>query len=157
MKRPLRSNNGRSGKEDTEEEKSTVGKAATPLPLFLNPYEDVRFSSCPQCANKTRQRKLPLFIHVSPAQPVTLNKTCRYCPNCDLLIAHQDEIEDILVRLFTTLNPEIVGNDYLVIGTVERATWKRTMQNQLPTQVTLDALHDFREVVTFKPAGGWRR
>ena len=86
-----------------------------------------------------------------------LNKTCRYCPNCDLLIAHQDEIEDILVRAFTKLNPEIVGNDYLVIGTVERATWKRTMQNQLPTQVTLDALHDFKEVVSFKPTGGWGR
>src|SRR2546429_4412382 len=86
-------------------------------------------------ANKTRQRKLPLFIHVSPAQPVTLNKTCRYCPNCDLLIAHQDEIEDILSRIFTTLEPEIVGNDYLVIGTVEQATWKRTMQNQFPIKV----------------------
>src|SRR6266702_905862 len=81
----------------------------------------------------------------------------RFCPNCDLLIAHQDEIEDILSRIFTTLEPEIVGNDYLVIGTVERATWKRTMQNQLPIQDTLDALHDFEEVVSFKPAWGWRR
>jgi hypothetical protein len=91
-------------------------------------------------------------------QPVTLNKTCRYCPNCDLLIAHQDEIEDVLTRIFTTLNPEIVGSKYLVIGTVERATWKRTMQNQLlPIQDTFEGLHDFREVVTFKPAGGWRR
>jgi hypothetical protein len=86
-----------------------------------------------------------------------LNKTCRYCPNCDLLIAHQDEIEDVLVRIFTTLDPEIVGNDYLVIGTVEKATWKRTMQSQLPLEVTLDALHDFKEVVSFKPTGGWGR
>ena len=137
--------------------KARLGKQEPRFTFFLNPYEDVRFTSCPQCANKTRQRKLPLFIHVSPEQPVTLNKTCRYCPNCDLLIAHQDEIEDILERAFTTHNPEIVGNNYLVIGTVERATWKRTMKSNLPTQVTLDALHDFKDVVSFIPTGGWGR
>ena len=144
-------------KKTQKKKRAQLGKLPHRYRFFLNPYQDVRFTSCPQCANKTRQRKLPLFIHVSPAQPVTLNKTCRYCPNCDLLIAHQDEIEDILSRIFTTLEPEIVGNDYLVIGTVERATWKRTMQNQLPIQDTFDGLHDCREVVTFKPAGGWRR
>ena len=134
-----------------------LGKQPPRYRFFLNPYQDVRFTSCPQCGNKTRQRKLPLFIHVDPKQPMLLNKTCRYCPTCDLLIAHQDELEDVLARFFTDYTPEIVGNDYLVIGTIERATWKRTMQNQLPTQVTLDALHDFKEVVSFKPAWGWRR
>jgi hypothetical protein len=144
-------------KKTQNKKKTQLGKLSPLYRFFLNPYQDVRFTSCPQCANKTRQRKLPLFIHVSPEQPVTLNKTCRYCPNCDLLIAHQDDIEDILARAFTKLNPEIVGNDYLVIGTVEKATWKRTMRDQLPTQVTLDALHDFKEVVSFKPVGGWGR
>jgi hypothetical protein len=88
-------------------------------------------------------------------RPLLLNKTCRYCPTCELLIAHQDEIENLLVRTFTARAPEIVGNDYLVIGTVDRADWKHIAQNQLPVQDTLEALHDFREVVTFKPAGGW--
>ncbi len=141
-------------------EKKTVRRLGKQPPMyrfFLNPYEDARFTSCPQCRNKMHQRKLPLFIHVDPMQPVTLNKTCRYCPHCDLLIAHRNEVEDVLTRIFTTLNPEIVGNDYLVIGTVDRATWKRSMQNQLPLQDTFDALHDFREVVTFKPAWGWSR
>ena len=138
-----------------KKKRAQLGKLPRRYRFFLNPYQDVRFTSCPQCANKTRQRKLPLFIHVSPAQPVTLNKTCRYCPNCDLLIAHQDDIEDILSRIFTTLELELVGNDYLVIGTVERATWKRTMQNQLSITVTLEGLHDFKEVVSFKLVGGW--
>ncbi len=136
-------------------EKLQLGKLPPLYRFFLNPYDDVRFTNCPQCANKTRQRKLPLFIHISPGQPMTLNKTCRYCPNCDLLIAHQDEIEDIMVQAFTEIDPGIIGNDYLVIGTVERATWKRAMQTQLPVQDTLDALHDFKEVVSFKPRGGW--
>jgi len=63
----------------------------------------------------------------------------------------------VLARVFTTLKPEIVGNDYLVIGTLDRAEWKRIAQNQLPLQDTLEALHDFKEVVTFKPVGGWSR
>jgi hypothetical protein len=102
-----------------------------------------------------RQRKLPLFIHVDPIQPVLLNQTCRYCPTCDLLIAHRNEIEDLLVRRFTARTPQTVGNDYLVTGTVDRADWKQIAQKQLPVQDTLEALHDFKEVITFKPAGGW--
>ena len=35
--------------------------------------------------------KLPLVIHVKDWGPISLNKTCRYCSRCDLLIAHKDE------------------------------------------------------------------
>jgi hypothetical protein len=83
-------------KKTQTKKRAQLGKLPRRYRFFLNPYQDVRFTSCPQCANKTRQRKLPLFIHVSPAQPVTLNKTCRYCPTRDLLIAHQDDLEDVL-------------------------------------------------------------
>src|SRR6266516_5744360 len=86
-------------KKTQKKKRPQLGKLPRLYRFFLNPYQDVRFTSCPQRANKTRQRKLSLFIHVSPAQPVTLNKTCRYCPNCDLLIAHQDKIEDILTKI----------------------------------------------------------
>ena len=64
-----------------------LGKLPTRYRFFLNPYQDVRFTRCPQCTHLTRQHKLPLFIHVDPMHPVLLNKTCRYCPTCDLLIA----------------------------------------------------------------------
>jgi hypothetical protein len=63
-------------KKTLKKKNPQLGKLPPLYRFFLNPYEDVRFSSCPQCANKTWQRKLPLFIHVSPEQPVTLNKTC---------------------------------------------------------------------------------
>jgi hypothetical protein len=86
-----------------------------------------------------------------------MNTVCRYCPYCDLLIAHQDELEDVLATVFTVLDPEIVGNKYVIVGTLDRADWKRIDQNNLPFQDTLDALHDFKDEVTFEPAGGWRR
>ena len=55
------------------------------------------------------------------------------------------------------LNPGIVGNKYQVIGTVDRADWKRIDQEKLPIQDSIEALHDFKEEVIFKPMGGWRR
>ena len=119
------------GKKD-EKTIPRLGKQALRYRFFLNPYRDARFSKCPQCANKTGQRKLPLFIHIDPKQPLLLNKTCRYCPHCDLLIAHQNELDEIITRVITVLDPEIVGNQYLVIGTLDRADWKRIDQQKLP-------------------------
>jgi hypothetical protein len=131
-----------------------LGKQPPRYRFFLNPYEDMRFSRCPQCESKTLLRKLPLVIHVDPMYIVSLNKTCRYCPRCDLLIAHQDDVEHFLASYFTEQNPGVVGNDYLVLGTLERPAWKRGTHHQVTMQEMLEALHDFKEVVTFKVTGG---
>lgn len=131
-----------------------LGKLPPRYRFFLNPYEDMRFTRCPQCEGKTKLRKLPLVIHIDPMLPLALNKTCRYCPYCDLLIVHQDELESLLAAIFSVHNPEIVGNDYLVIGTMDRPEWKRGTQDQLPLKDLLEVLHDFKEVVTFKIVGG---
>jgi hypothetical protein len=110
---------------------------------------------CPQCSNKMGQRKLPLFIHIRPIQTLLLNKTCRYCSHCDLLIAHRDELDNLITKTFPVLDPDTISNQYLVVGAVDRTDWKRIEQNKLSVQETIEALHDFREVVIFKPAGGW--
>jgi hypothetical protein len=93
--------------------------------FVLNPYPDERLSRCPFCERKTGQRKLPLFIHVEPHYPIALNYTCRYCRHCDLLIAHKHEIEHLLTGLFAQAGPDIIGNDYLIIGTVEKKVWRK--------------------------------
>src|SRR6266516_6292999 len=85
-----------------------LGKQAPRYRFFLNPYTDVRFTTCPQCRGNTSQRKLPLVIHIDPNQLVALNKTCRYCPRCDLLIAHQDELEAWLAAFFGRQQPDVV-------------------------------------------------
>jgi len=90
-------------------------------------------------------------------QVLSLNKTCRYCPYCDLLIAHQNDVEHFLACYFSEQKPEAVGNDYLVLGTMDRPAWKRGTQQQLSLQEMLEELHDFKEVVTFKVTGGWVR
>lgn len=135
-----------------------LGKQPPRYRFFLNPYEDMRFTRCPQCENMTKLRKLPLVIYIDPIQPLALNNTCRYCPYCDLLIAHQDELEGLLAAIFTVHKPEVVGNDYLVIGTIDRPDWKRGTQNQLSVKELLEVLHDFKEEVTFKIVrGGWSK
>ena len=128
-----------------------VGKQPPRYRFFLNPYQDVRFTVCPGCGAKTRQRKLPLFIHVVPFNPVVVNKTCRYCPACDLLIAHQDEVEAFLAAFFAEHNPEVIGNDYLALGTLDPSDWQRGTQSPLPVKQMLERLHDFTEVVQIEP------
>ena len=132
-----------------------LGKQAPQYRFFLNPYKDARFTRCPQCNQPMRQKKLPLVIHIDPMNLLSLNKTCRYCPHCDLLIAHKDHIEHFLTSIFSELRPESAGKSYLVVGTLEKNVWKRGVQDPLMTQEVLDALHDFQEVVTFQPVGGW--
>ncbi len=123
--------------------------------FFLNPYRDARFTRCPQCEGRTSQKKVPLVIHVDPMQPVNLNYTCRYCSKCDILIAHQDEIEEHLRRLFSERATKVIVNDYMVMGTTERAYWKEGFTKpHLPPEV-LANLHGFKEYLNFKRIGGW--
>ena len=124
--------------------------------FFLNPYHDWRFSRCPKCDEKTRLRKLPLVIHVDPRNPVALNKSCRYCPACDLVIAHQDEIEAQLTLLFSERAPALVGNDYLVMGTMDRAIWRQSLKQPMLIRELLDHVHIFEQVLCFEPEHyGW--
>ena len=134
-----------------------LGKQPPQYRFFLNPYQDMRWTMCPQCDSKMHQRKLPLVIHVDPTNIFSLNKTCRYCPHCDLLIAHQDDLEHLLASFFMKQKPEVIGNDYLVIGTLDRAVWKRGLQQPLTLPEMLEALHDFKDTVTFKITGGWMK
>jgi hypothetical protein len=130
----------------------------TPLHKFiLNPYVDARFTTCPRCNRKMRQRKLPLMIHVKPMSLVAINKTCRYCTHCDLLIAHQDELEPLLAAFFTEHKPKVASNDYLVIGTLDRDVWRRGVVTPLTTQDVIENLHDFKEVLKIEVSGGWVR
>ena len=128
------------------------GKQPPRHKFFLNPYRDARFTSCPKCDGKTKLRKLPLFIHVQPLQPIVLNKTCRYCPYCDLVITHQDEIEQQLTVLFAQLQPDMIGNDYLVIGTIDQADWRRNKKKPLSFDEFRACLHDFKKVMHFEPS-----
>lgn len=111
--------------------------------FMVNPYPEERVSRCPLCDRKTGQRKIPILIHINPQHLITLNYTCRYCRDCDLLIAHKHEIEHYLTALFIRLAPESIGNDYLAIGTVEKSAWKEGLKQQQSSDKLLPHASDF--------------
>jgi len=143
------------GKKKTQRDPPRLGKQPPRYKFFLNPYQDARFTRCPKCDAKTRQKKLPLVIHIDDWGMFVLNKTCKFCPGCQLLIAHQDELEGYLAAFFEQQAPNIVGNDYLVIGTLDRADWKRGAQGTVTTEDMIERLHDFEDVLRFKLAPHW--
>ena len=146
------SNEGRKGRDA----RSDGLPERTRYRFFLNPYPDMGFTKCPKCETKTRQRKVPLVIHIEPGYVFILNKTCRYCEPCDLLIGRQADIEALMAATFETRAPKIVGNKYEVIGTMDRQDWREGAQAATPPADILDRVYLFEDVWHFDVIpGGW--
>ena len=60
-----------------------------------------------------------------------------------------------LAAFFTEHRPEIVGNEYLVLGTEDRADWIRGVDTPVSPAKAFEQMHDFREVVRFTPPPSW--
>jgi len=123
--------------------------------FFLNPYKDGAFTKCPRCDSKTKIRKFPLVVHVEPQQLVLLNKKCRYCTACDLIIARQSELETLMVICLEDVNPDVIGNDYLTMGVVERKDWREVSKAQMSQSELIDRMYVFKGVLDFKPIPAW--
>lgn len=137
---------------------STIGKLPPRYSFILNRYAGERLSRCPRCARPTHARKFALFIHLHGWGAVTLGKTCKYCSPCELIIAHQQELEAEMAINLSILAPEAVGTDYVVIGTLERSLWKKGLCGPSPSvKTTLEHLADFAQVLDLHAEpGGWR-
>ncbi|WPD24560.1 MAG: hypothetical protein SD837_08335 [Candidatus Electrothrix scaldis] len=124
--------------------------------FFLNSYEDCAFTKCPQCNAKTKVRKFPLVIHIYPQQLFLMNKICKYCVDCDLIITKQSEVEHLLAERFLEVNPEIIGNDYLVMGTLDKKDWRnRDKGGDDPVDI-IGKMYVFKKHLNFELAPiGW--
>ena len=122
----------------------------------MNPYPEFRFSKCPDCHNKTGQRKLPLVIHIDPKNLIALNYTCRYCKQCNMLIAHKHEVEHHLTELFQKMDKDVIGNNYLVFGTVEKKAWRENIKHPKAFDEMRQNIHDFMSYQTIQMTmAGW--
>lgn len=122
--------------------------------FFLNPYEDAAFTKCPKCEAKTKVRKFPLVIHIETDQLFVLNKQCRYCIGCDLIIARRSEVESLMAAAFETRNPAIIRNEYAVMGTLPREVWRSGNNGGTRMADALDHTHIFKDVWQFELVGG---
>ncbi|MDB5313298.1 MAG: hypothetical protein JWO38_7500 [Gemmataceae bacterium] len=134
-----------------------IGQQPPRYSFLLNQYPDVRLSKCPRCNQPTHMRKFALFVHIEGWGPLALGKTCRYCAGCELIIAHQDELEAELAHGLSPLAPEVVGNEYVVLGTLDRRVWERGLGEQgQPLGDALEHLADFKKVLELEvDPGGW--
>ena len=121
-------------------------KPKTKHNFLLSPYQDEAFTRCPKCEGKTRLRKFPLVIHIEPRQLFVLNKKCKYCEKCDLIIVKQTELEELLATSMESVSPELIGNNYFVFGTVEFKDWKETTRRQSYSSDFIDKVYVFKDV-----------
>jgi hypothetical protein len=134
-----------------------IGKLPPRYSFLLNPYSDVRLSKCPTCNKPTHPRKFALFVHIDGWGALALGKTCRYCTPCELIIVHQDELEAELAHSLGTLAPEVVGNDYMVLGTLDKRLWRQGLEGRgQPLDEMLAHVADFKKVLELHvEPGGW--
>src|SRR5215210_1611823 len=133
-----------------------IGRLSRRYSFALNPYKEWRCTKCPHCEQPTRLRKFALLIGVEDYGMLVLGKTCRFCPRCEFIIAHQDELEALLAANFATHAPEVIGNDYYVLGTVERKTWRQGMRDPATADEVLRHAADFeKEFDLHYEPGGW--
>lgn len=125
--------------------------------VALNPSDRHGCTRCPLCSEATKVRKFPLVIHIHPHTPLVLNKSCRFCPACELVIVRQNEIEPLMAKTFEAQMPEIVGNKYDLIGTLDRADWRQGDRGELSPQQLFERVWLFEKYYDLKLTGGWGR
>lgn len=136
--------------------KHKLGKLPPRYSFILNPYSDIRVSKCTKCRKPTHMRKFALLIHIDGWGLYALGKTCRYCTPCEFIVAHQDELETELVNFFEHHAPDVIGNPYIVLGTIDKQHWKQWLSSgPQPVSEALKHASDFKEVFDLKVKGGW--
>jgi hypothetical protein len=119
-----------------------MGSLAPRYSFVLNPWVRERFTKCPKCAAPTRVRKLPLVIHVNHSggpRLILLNKTCRLCLLCETLIVHQAELDHVVAAGLSA------GRDYVVLGTIDRRTWRRGVVGEAQFADIREHMADFKK------------
>ena len=134
-----------------------VGKLPPRYSFILNPHSETRLSKCPKCQKLTHLRKFALFIHIDKWGPMVLGKTCRYCSCCELIMVHQDELEAQLTHSFSQIAPEVIGNEYMVLGTIAKKVWQEGLGGRgQELAKALQHVADFKKYynLEYEP-GGW--
>ena len=86
-------------------------------------------------------RKIPLVIHVDSMGLVLLRKTCRLCVVCEMLIAHEAEVNRVIEGLAAhAANPAT----YFVVGTLGSVTWRGGLSGSVTIEEVRKDMADFK-------------
>ncbi len=88
---------------------------------------------------------------------MVLGKTCRYCSRCEMVMVQRAELEAELAHGLSQRAPQVIGNEYLVLGTMEKKIWRAGLEGEAkPLAGMLKHVADFKHQyeLDYKP-GGW--
>jgi Zn-finger nucleic acid-binding protein len=131
--------------------------------FYLNPHFEYKWTKCPNCDDPTRVRKFCLVNHYKEKanqfhQLLSINKSCKYCPKCDLIICQKIELEKILSNLLE--GNKIIFNqaNYSIFGTMEKKDWLMVQQKNMNPREVLNLTSQFKDILDFeiRPAGWYR-
>lgn len=121
----------------------------------LNAHAEYRANRCPGCNAKTLLRKIPLVIHLAGVGLLVLRKSCRLCLKCEVVIAHQAELESSIP---TTPAQDNTPPEYMVLGTTNPQMWRRGLTGEMSAEELICNMADFKSHLRVEcTAGGWYR
>jgi hypothetical protein len=82
--------------------------------------------------------------HSGGPRLVLLNKSCRLCPLCETLIVHQAELEHVVATAGLG-----AGREYVVLGTIDRRTWRRGFVGEAQLTDIRGHMADFEKYLKF--------
>jgi hypothetical protein len=129
--------------------------------FYLNPHEAYAFTKCPKCNQKTKVRKYFLLIHYQESkkdspQLISLNKSCKFCPYCELIIAKKAEVEPFLQQIIDRPNSSFKPNACFILGILDKKDGNRIRREEdLKPAEVLKLAQRFKDVWDFeiRPAG----
>ena len=60
-----------------------------------------------------------------------------------------------MATCFEKVSPAIIGNEYLVIGTLNRSDWKESRDRSITSGDVLEKVYPFKAVLSFEPMPSW--
>jgi hypothetical protein len=81
-----------------------------------------------------------LVIHVDSFGLVLLRKTCRLCVGCEMLIAHELELNAEVQHVAARSG---VDAEYLVLGTLRSGTWRAGLRERISIEQVKHDMADF--------------
>jgi hypothetical protein len=121
-----------------------IGKR-TPRYLFgFGPDDRSDRPNCACCERRTLQGWVVLVAHIAAGCTVPVATPCRYCRACDVLTVRPRDLDAALAERFLPQRPEILGQSYIVLGSLDESGSHLLGSEALTPDDLADFLHDFR-------------
>lgn len=128
--------------------------------FYLHLADEYKWTKCPKCDDRTRVRKFCFVVHceekaIKYHQLISINKSAKYCPKCDLIICQKPDLEKLLMQILKGKNINLNEENYFVFGTMEKKDWLMVQKKKMNPKEVLNLTSQFKDVLDFEitPAG----